>query len=295
MEVALRNPDMHRFSAVAAVLTAIPRALPWPRSAAGAQSGRPIIIGPVHAVPVVPAAPAGIGNQSAEGLYRILEIAIALIGITVSLPVMAVVALCIRLESPGPALFLHRRTSRSRAIPGRDAQNENGLIAPPGGFQPGQLYYVPTTFHFVKFRTMYSDARERFPELYAYQYEQDEFHRRKFKDEEDPRVTRRGHWLRRLTLDELPNLFCVLAGSMRLVGPRPELPDVLKYYPPEQMYKFSVKPGVTGLAQINGRGNLNWGETISWDMEYVRTRSVALDLKIIILTLWYVIVRRGAF
>ncbi len=294
MEVAVRNSDVHRFSVVVALLTAIPRALPWPRSAAGAHSSR-LITGPVHAAPVVPVAPAGLGNQIAERLYRIFEIALALVGLTVSLPVIAMVALCIRLEYPGPVLFLQQRTTRSRAITSRDAQGEIDLIAPPGGFQPDQLYYVPTFFRFVKFRTMYSDARERFPKLYDYQFEQDQFHSRTFKDEDDPRVTRLGNWLRRLTLDELPNLWCVLMGSMRLVGPRPEIPDLLRYYRPDEMYKFSVKPGITGLAQINGRGNLTWGETIGWDLEYVRTRSVALDWKIIILTLWYVIVRRGAF
>jgi Bacterial sugar transferase len=81
---------------------------------------------------------------------------------------------------------------------------------------------------------------------------------------------------------------------MRLVGPRPEAPEVLQYYSPEEMYKFTCTPGITGLAQINGRGLLNWGETLRWDLEYIRTRSVALDLKIILLTLKHVVTRRGA-
>jgi lipopolysaccharide/colanic/teichoic acid biosynthesis glycosyltransferase len=87
----------------------------------------------------------------------------------------------------------------------------------------------------------------------------------------------------------------VLIGDMRLVGPRPEAPEVLRYYTTEEMYKFAYKPGVTGLAQINGRGFLNWGETLAWDLEYVRKRSIVLDLKIILLTLKHVIARRGAF
>jgi Bacterial sugar transferase len=91
------------------------------------------------------------------------------------------------------------------------------------------------------------------------------------------------------------NLWSVLIGDMRLVGPRPEAPEVLRYYTTEEMYKFAYKPGVTGLAQINGRGFLNWGETLAWDLEYVRTRSIVLDLKIILLTLKHVIARRGAF
>ena len=82
---------------------------------------------------------------------------------------------------------------------------------------------------------------------------------------------------------------------MRLVGPRPELLEVSQNYTPAEMYKFSVKPGVTGLAQINGRGLLSWGETLAWDLHYVQTRTVWLDLKILGVTAWYVLIRRGAF
>jgi lipopolysaccharide/colanic/teichoic acid biosynthesis glycosyltransferase len=82
---------------------------------------------------------------------------------------------------------------------------------------------------------------------------------------------------------------------MRLVGPRPEAPEVLRYYTPDEMYKFACKPGITGLAQINGRGLLNWGATLDWDLKYVRTRSVALDLRILLTTLKQVITRHGAF
>jgi lipopolysaccharide/colanic/teichoic acid biosynthesis glycosyltransferase len=82
---------------------------------------------------------------------------------------------------------------------------------------------------------------------------------------------------------------------MRRVGPRPEAPEVLRYYTPEEMYKFTCKPGITGLAQINGRGFLNWGETLAYDLEYIRTRSVALDLKIILVTFKQVFFQRGAF
>jgi hypothetical protein len=99
----------------------------------------------------------------------------------------------------------------------------------------------------------------------------------------------------KLSVDEVPNLWCVLTGQMRLVGPRPEAPEVLEYYTPEEMYKFACKPGITGLAQVNGRGLLNWGETLAWDLQYNRTRSVWLDLKIIAITLKHVITRYGAF
>jgi lipopolysaccharide/colanic/teichoic acid biosynthesis glycosyltransferase len=87
----------------------------------------------------------------------------------------------------------------------------------------------------------------------------------------------------------------VLTGTMRLVGPRPEHPDIVQYYSAEQMYKFACKPGITGLAQIKGRSLLSFSETLAWDLEYVRTRSVWLDLKILLVTLQCVITRRGAF
>jgi lipopolysaccharide/colanic/teichoic acid biosynthesis glycosyltransferase len=101
--------------------------------------------------------------------------------------------------------------------------------------------------------------------------------------------------LRTLSVDELPNLWSVLIGDMRLVGPRPEAPEVLQYYTPEEMIKFTLKPGITGLAQVGGRGLLNWGETLALDLQYVRTRSIALDLKIILLTIKRVVTRDGAF
>ena len=96
-------------------------------------------------------------------------------------------------------------------------------------------------------------------------------------------------------MDELPNLWSVVAGDLRLVGPRPEAPEVLPYYTPAEMYKFACKPGITGLAQISGRGLLNWGETLALDLLYVRTRSIALDVKIIFLTVKRVLARHGAF
>ncbi len=250
--------------------------------------------GKINAVPVVDDI---IGRSSwpVEALYRVFEILVALVGLVVGLPIMLIVGALIRLDSTGPALFFHSRPGRARMVRGRDLRDRPDLRPPPGGFGPDQLYYVPNYFRLVKFRTMYADSKSRFPELYIYNFPVEEFHRRYFKVDNDPRVTRIGRSLRTLTLDELPNLWCVLVGDMRLVGPRPESPDVIKYYTPDEMYKFTCKPGITGLAQINGRGLLSFGETLAWDLRYVRMRSVALDLKIIFVTLKYVITRRGAF
>jgi len=103
-----------------------------------------------------------------------------------------------------------------------------------------------------------------------------------------------GGSVSKLSVDELQNLWCVLTGQIRLVGPRPEAPEVLQYYTPDEMYEFACKPGITGLAQVNGCGLLNCDETLASDLQYVRTRSVSLNLKVIAITLKHV-TRHGAF
>lgn len=244
-----------------------------------------------HALPVGEPLPAVPG----DGLYRLFEIVVASIALLVSLPIMLVVALLVRLDSPGPVLFVQDRLARSRTVPGRELVGRDDLVPPPGGFEPDTLYYVPTTFRFVKFRTMYVDARQRFPELYDYAYMKAN-HGGMYRLVEDPRVTRIGRHLRMLTLDELPNFWNVLMGDMRLVGPRPEVPYVLSGYSPEQMLKFAVKPGITGLAQTNGRARLALQEVVHYDLRYIHERrSVAYDLRILLRTVWLVLARQGAF
>jgi lipopolysaccharide/colanic/teichoic acid biosynthesis glycosyltransferase len=249
--------------------------------------------GAVHAVEVMDVVSSS--SWLAEALYLILEFSIVAIGLLLSLPLMLLIGLLVRCDSAGPALFVHTRPGRSKMKWGRELEGRLDLQPPPGGYKADRLYYVPSYFRLVKFRTMFSDARERFPELYAYDFAQGEFHRQHPTLQYDPRVTRLGSILRKLSLDELPNLWSVLVGDMRLVGPRPEAPEVLRYYGPQEMYKFACKPGITGLAQVNGRGLLDWGETLAWDLEYARTRSIWLDLRIISATLKCVALRRGAF
>jgi lipopolysaccharide/colanic/teichoic acid biosynthesis glycosyltransferase len=269
-----------------------------PRSAQGVQAGAdglasPSAVSKVCAVPVRDVVASS--GRLAEVVYRGLEILVAAIGLTLAMPLMLIVAILICWGSPGPALFFHLRPGRSITMLGRELQKRRDLLPPPGGYEPECLYFVPSYFRLPKFRTMYSDARTRFPEYYAYKFPSGEFHRQYPTNRCDPRLTREGRILRKLSVDELPNLWCVLTGQVRLVGPRPEAPEVLQYYSAEEMYKFACKPGITGLAQINGRGLLNWGETLAWDLQYVRTRSVWLDLKIIAITLKHVVTRHGAF
>lgn len=271
--------------------SAVPLESPW---APGQTPGdRSPTFGRLH---VIPDDQSGSSPRSVSRvLYRAFEIVVALIGLVVGLPLILIASVIVRLDSPGTALFRHRRPARSVRICGRDLVGRPDLVPPPGGYRLDAQYCVPSYFTLVKLRTMYTDARTRFPAYYAYRFSQENFHSRFPTIRDDPRVTRAGRLLRRLSIDELPNLWSVVKGDMALVGPRPEAPEVLQYYTAEEMVKFTLKPGITGLAQIGGRGLLNWGETIALDLEYVRTRSISLDLKIIMLTLLRVLTRRGAF
>jgi lipopolysaccharide/colanic/teichoic acid biosynthesis glycosyltransferase len=249
----------------------------------------------VHAVPVPPELTQG-KRTLGRILYRGAECVFTLVVLLLASPILLLQALLIKLDSPGPALFWQRRVGQSSIRRGRQLVNRQDLIPPAGGFEPDRRYLVPETLDFVKFRTMYVDADEKFPHLYDVSFPNREaFLASYYKQEMDPRVTRVGRFLRRTTLDELPNLFLVLTGKMRLVGPRPEGPWFIPYYTPEQMLKFAVKPGVTGLPQASGRGRLPIGEQIALDLHYVRRRSVWLDLTILWRTFVGVLRQRGAF
>lgn len=235
-------------------------------------------------------------NLLAAICYRIFEFTLALSALVLTLPIILAEAAIIRLDSPGPALFWQQRYGRSKIMRGSELVGRTDIAPPSGRFEPDKLYYVPTVFKFVKFRTMYYDAQQRFPELYKIEFNShEEFRAAFYKLDNDPRVTRAGRWLRRLTVDELPNFWNAVTGKIGLVGPRPEGPVYLPYYSAEEMMKFTVRPGITGLAVINGRGNISIGGQIDWDLTYVRKRSVMLDLKTLVMTFWLILVRRGAF
>src|SRR5688572_4179526 len=238
---------------------------------------------------------------------RILDIVVSVLALTLLLPAMLVIGILVRIDSRGPVLFRQVRIGINRR-----RFNRRGNERPSHQHSERRkqnLFGKP--FVIYKFRSMYADARERFPELYTYSYSEEERNTLPIKIlvakkkasgapgsencEVDPRVTPLGGWLRRTSFDELPNFLSVLKGDMHLVGPRPDIAENIRYYSDLHMHILDVKPGITGLAQVNGRGRLSFLKTNEYDIEYVSRRSLLLDLKILFKTILVSIKRDGAF
>ena len=222
---------------------------------------------------------------------KIFSLPLTFFCISIALPIIFVLTLLIRLDSPGQALFRQTRIGKNR----RNNTREESSHEPRISRERRETDLGGRPFTFFKFRTMKANARELYPELYAYRYSDDDLEDFTFKIENDPRHTRLGNWLRKTSLDELPNFINVLKGDVAIVGPRPEIPEMTKYYKGDQRKKFNVRPGVTGLAQINGRGRLKFQKTIEYDIEYVKKKSLLFDLKIILKTIYVVVRGHGAF
>ncbi|WP_344737422.1 sugar transferase [Microbacterium awajiense] len=184
---------------------------------------------------------------------RTMDIVLSLIGIVVLGPLMVAVAIAIRSTSGGPAIF--------------------GQV---------RIGYDGRAFRMLKFRTMVEDAEDRLAALVP---ERDAGNEVLFKMSRDPRVTPIGRFLRRFSLDELPQLFNVLGGSMSLVGPRPPLPREVARYDDHVHRRFLVKPGITGMWQISGRSSLSWDESVRLDLSYVENWTLIGDAVILFKTL----------
>ena len=244
------------------------------------------------------------GYQIAQ---RLMDIVVSVCILTLSLPILLIIAAVIKVASPGPVLFKHTRTGINRRKQGQSYY---------GDVERRRMNLFGKQFALYKFRTMYADSRSRFPELYTYNYSQEEIESLPIKIlvgkknnaanlraaadfnsafNDDPRITQIGRWLRRTSLDELPNFINVLTGDMHLTGPRPDIVENIRYYPEPHLRKLEVKPGVTGLAQIKGRGKLSLLQTNECDLEYVNSRCLWLDLKILFKTMIVGIKREGAF
>lgn len=222
---------------------------------------------------------------------RISKFVIVLIALILTFPVMAFIAIAIKIDSPGPAIFKQKRIGKNFRKNGHSISKDKGITS--NNQRKEDLGGKPFTFY--KFRTMYVDAKERFPKLYRYQYNPEEIKNMYFKIPDDPRLTRLGRRLRKTTLDELPNFINVLKGDINFIGPRPEIPEMIKYYEEWQRKKLQVKPGITGLAQANGRGLLSFQESLKLDVEYTEKSSLWIDFKIICKTVKSTLFRIGAF
>ncbi len=195
-------------------------------------------------------------------IKRMFDLVVTLASMPFVLPIMAVVAIAIKLDSPGPVFFVQQRVGYRKRI-----------------------------FPMYKFRSMHVDAEERLKEIEHLNEADGPI----FKITDDPRVTRVGKFIRRTSLDELPQLFNVIRGHMSLVGPRPmSIRDVDLFDRGIQRKRFSVKPGLTCLWQISGRSNLPFEKWLELDLEYIDNWSLELDLKILVKTIPAVLLSKGA-
>ena len=197
----------------------------------------------------------------------VFNYSLALFLLPLLLPIIAVIALLIKRESPGPVFFAHIRI-------GKDGKE------------------IPT----FKFRSMYEDAEERLEKLINENPNLKEEWEKNFKLKKDPRITKVGSFLRKTSLDELPQIFNVLRGEMNFVGPRPVVQkEIDKYYKDNAVYYYMVKPGITGLWQVSGRSDTDYDFRIKTDKWYVINWSLWLDIIILFKTIKVVLHREGAY
>ena len=195
-------------------------------------------------------------------IKRAFDLVFVLLALLIALPLMLFSALMIFLEDGLPILFRQKRVG------------ENGRL-----------------FEMLKFRTMIKNAEQLQGQVERHDEQGNLIH----KSKDDPRITRAGRLLRRLSLDELPQLFNILAGTMSLVGPRPEMPYLVEKYQPWQRKRFAVPPGLTGWWQVNGRSDKPMHLHTEDDLYYIQNYSIWLDLQIIVRTIWVVLVGKGSY
>jgi lipopolysaccharide/colanic/teichoic acid biosynthesis glycosyltransferase len=216
---------------------------------------------------------------------RVIDIITASILLILSAPIILITAILIKLDSEGPVFFVQERLS-SRIK-----------------FKNGKLYWKKETFHCYKFRTMKTNASSEIHQNFvksfiendkeSLEHQQGE-NNNTMKLVDDPRVTRVGKYLRKFSIDEIPQLWNVLRGEMSMVGPRPPVPYEVDHYKIWHLERFTAKQGLTGLWQITARSTVDFDGMVRLDIEYIRNQSFWLDLKIILLTPLAVISAKGA-
>lgn len=206
------------------------------------------------------------GLHMAAAANRGMNVSIAVIALLFFLPVMILVALAIWCQDRGPVFFAHRRIGR------------NGH-----------------KFPCLKFRSMAIDAQERLQELLAKDPQARAEWERDHKLRNDPRVTKLGVFLRKSSLDELPQLINVIRGEMDLVGPRPIVDGEIPKYGPRFKHYCSVNPGITGLWQVSGRNDTSYRSRVAMDCVYAKSKSLRMDLWILLATVPAVLLRKGSY
>lgn len=195
-------------------------------------------------------------------IKKIMDLVLSLIGLILLIPVFLILAILVKLDSKGPVFYAHTRKGKNRS-----------------------------DIKIYKFRTMYSNSDEIFE---SFSDEQKEEYYKNFKLDNDPRVTKVGDFLRRTSLDEIPQLINVLKGDLSLVGPRPIVEKEICKYGQYADKLFSVIPGITGYWQSHGRSDTSYDERIEMDMYYIDNKSILLDIKIMFKTVISVIKKEGA-
>ena len=215
---------------------------------------------------------------------RIFDVVLSTMLTIVTFPVMVLTALFVKIDSSGPAIFKQMRIGMDR----RRAYNGGGIN---NFHEKRRIDLGGKPFTMFKFRSMVKEAEEVLPSLVDLRALQEPV----YKLRDDPRVTHFGRFLRKSSLDELPQLFNVLKGEMSLVGPRPEAQRVVFLYDGNHRKRLQVRPGLTGLQQIKCRGSKSMEQRLKYDLEYIRHRSLLLDLWILLRTVFVVISGKGAY
>jgi len=209
---------------------------------------------------------------------RLFDLTAATLLLLVLFPIMLIVGLLIKLDSKGPAIFVQKR------------------VGARPHFKNGRVTWETQTFSFFKFRSMVQNADQGLHQAHIQSFIQGTLDTScgTVKLVGDPRITRIGAFLRKTSLDELPQLLNVLLGTMSLVGPRPVPTYEVESYETWHYERLNAMPGITGFWQVKGRGIVSFDEMIKMDIEYVRTRSFMLDIKLLLLTFFAVFSCRGA-
>jgi exopolysaccharide biosynthesis polyprenyl glycosylphosphotransferase len=218
---------------------------------------------PIEYIGQFPTIPLHCGHVPEMGLLfkRVFDVLFSVLALIVMAPLLLVIAIAVKLDSPGPAFYKSERIGKKGRV-----------------------------FHCIKFRTMVRDADERRADV-MHMNERDGV---LFKISNDPRITRLGHFLRKYSLDELPQFFNVLKGEMSIVGPRPPIASEVKEYKLSHLRRLDVMPGITGLWQVQGRQDPSFASYVSLDVTYIDTWSIWLDFKIILRTVGVVFAGTGS-